>query len=141
MTEILLRKELHSLVPVDDDGRSVLHKLSLGDVVKANVRKPRNLQHHRLFFALIGIVFENQERYETRDELLAAIKAATGHATILPMDNGNSIYVPKSISFAKMDQTEFDAFYNKVCDVVCTRIIPNLKQEDLKREVAEMVGA
>lgn len=141
MSEVFLRKNLHSLEAIDEEGAAALRKLSHGDTVKVKITKPRNIKHHRLFWALVGIVFENQERYPSREALVAALKAATGHAELLPMPNGNMVYIPKSISFAAMDQTQFDKFFNDVCDVVCTKIIPNLKVEALKQEVMQMVGA
>lgn len=141
MTEIFLRRGLAGFDPVDDAGREMHARLPFGEIVKSDMKRPRNQRHHRLFWALMELVFQNQERYATKNLLVAAIKTATGHADVIEIDDGRTILIPKSISFAKMDQTEFDAFYNRVCDVVCTRIIPNLKQEDLKREVAEMVGA
>ena len=92
------------------------------------------------FFALLKIVYENQELYTSEAALLAAIKIATGHCVPLTLVSGQKAFIPSSISFASMDQTEFEAFWEKVCTLVCAKIIPNLRREDLEAEIMSIVS-
>lgn len=140
MTDLFMRKTLTGLMPADDSSSEVLDKLRLGCVVQVKVSQPRNIQHHRLFFALVNKVFENQEIYPSRAALRAALTVAAGHAELVKLDK-SWIYVPKSIAFHKMDQTEFNDFFNRVCNVVCEKIIPNLDEAELRQEISQMVGA
>ncbi len=55
--------------------------------------------------------------------------------------DGKVAYLPKSISFAKMDQTEFDQFFDRTVELVCKHFLPGVRDEDLRREVLEMVGS
>ena len=137
---VLMRKTLGSLRPVDDRGSEMLHKIANGDMVKCEITRPRNLAHHRLFFALLNLVFSNQDRYEAFDMFRAAFTIALGHCDVMALPGGKVGYVPKSISFAKMDQGEFSAFYNQAVDLVCAKWLPGVSSDDVRREVLEMVA-
>jgi len=137
---LVFRKTLSGLKPADESAEEALRKIAINSVVAIKLKRPRNLGHHRKFFALLKIVFENQELYKSEQALLAAIKIATGHCVPLVLADGTKAFVPSSISFASMDQAEFEAFWEKVVSLVCTKIIPNLRREDLEAEILTMVS-
>ena len=140
MAEVFMRKRLGSLVPTDEEGEELLRSLPQHQIVKCKLTRPRNVQHHRKFFALVNLVFENQERYANVDELLAALKIAVGHVNIIVMPNGNEYRIPKSIAFHKMDQTEFDRFYARVVDVVIKHFLPGVTRDELRQELLEFAA-
>lgn len=137
---LIFKKTLGALRPADDAAAQALQKIPMDKEVAIKIKRPRNIRHHRLFFALLKIVFENQEVYKSEAALLAAIKIATGHCTPIVLTDGTRAFIPSSISFAAMDQTQFDAFYERVCTLVCAKIIPNLSREDLQAEIMTMVS-
>jgi hypothetical protein len=139
--KILLRKGAASLLPADDAAVEALKRFKLHELIEVPLpSRPRNVRHHRKFFALLQLVFENQEAYPTVDALLFALKVALGHADLIAdMQTGELHPSPKSISFASMDQAEFDAFYNSAVDLFVTKIIPGMNRADLEREVMEFV--
>lgn len=143
-SEIFMRRHLNSLMPVDAYGLDALQKLPSGDkdrsLLKAVITVPRNAKHSRKFHALLGVVFPHQDTYPTRDSFLAAVKMALGYADSVKLDKGRTIIVPNSISFGKMDQAEFDEFYEKALDLIQTRILPNINREDVEREVNEVLA-
>ncbi len=137
--KILCRKTLSGhLCPIDDAGKEAVGRLPVDDLVQVEFRRPRNLGHHRKFFALINLIYMNQTRYKSPDDLLNAIKVYIGHSVPARLTNGTEVRIPKSISFSAMDQTEFDIFWNRVVTCVCEQIIPNLSREDLERELLEL---
>ena len=139
MPDILLRKHLRTLVPIDGPGQEMLAGISQNEIVKAKISRPRNVQHHRKFFALLNLVFENQEKYVSPNELLAAVKIAVGHVDVI--DVGGCPYrIPKSIAFHKMDQTEFDRFYASVVDVVLKHFLPGVTRDELRQELLEFAA-
>lgn len=140
MPDILLKHALGALRPVDAQGEEVLRGIKNGAIVKATIKRPRNVRHHRLYWGLVSILFDNQSRYSTPEELSDVIKVATGHCTVIQTGDGKEIRIPKSISFAKMDQDAFRQFFDRVVDLAVTRIIPGLSRDDLRREVLEMIG-
>ena len=117
----------------------MLKGIKQGETVSVEVRQPRNVYHHRKFFALLNLVFENQEKYETVEQLLTIFKIGTGHYETMVMKNGLA-YIPKSISFAKMDQGEFEEFWDKCIKLITTRILPGVTKESLEREILELIG-
>lgn len=138
--KIFLQKYQGALRPVDEMGEELLHKFADRTLVSCEIRQPRNLQHHRKFFALLNLVYENQERYPSVEQLLSAMKVALGHCDMLTLKDGKQVYIPKSIAFHKMDQLEFDKFWDRVVKLVCEKILPGMQREDLEREILELVS-
>lgn len=140
MAEAFFRKRLGVLIPADDDAIELLRGLKTGDDYRVTITRPRNYRHHCLFFALLGKVFENQEIYESREALLYALKIAVGHVEWVTLPNSNPYPMPKSISFASMDQTAFDGFYDKCVEKIVEHFLPGVDEKALRDEVLEMVA-
>ena len=138
MTAIMLRKRLSGVLePIDEAGRDAIMRIKAGDVVRAEVSRPRNLQHHKKWWALVSLIYQNQSRYKSPEALNDAIKVYVGHCEVVALQNGKVMHVPKSIAFHAMDQFEFEEFYDRAIDMICQEIIPRLNKEDLKRELLE----
>ena len=102
------------LAPVDDDGLNALAKIPQGELVTVELTRPRNPRWHNMYWHLVGLLLDNSDgQYgPTKEAVSDFLKIAVGHVA----DNGE----PLSISFKSMEQTEFEAFYASVCDVVAT---------------------
>lgn len=140
MASVLLAKYLNALKAVDPEGDAVLAGIAMGDVVRCKITKPRNIQQHRLFFALMHLVFENQDRYDQFPHFMVAVKVALGHCDTVILKTGETAFIPRSISFAKMDQTEFNDFFDRTLDLVVKHWLPTVTSEQLRQEVYEMTG-
>jgi hypothetical protein len=140
MARFLMRKALGCLRPEDAAGEEAMRAYAIDDVMMVEIRKPRNLAHHRLYWGLMAKVWENTD-YPSVEALSGAIKVAAGIRTEFTLPNGTVGWIPGSISFAKMDQTEFSEFYNKVCDLIAAHFLPGVTSEELKHEVELMIGA
>lgn len=136
MTALILRRDLGCLRPVDEAGEAALRKIKHGDLVTCEIKRPRNLQHHRLFYALMNLIHANQEHYATVEDIVTVFKFRCGHTKKIQTATG-IVETPLSISFAAMDQDQFAAFYERAIDFVLTEIIPGLKRADLERELME----
>ena len=135
----IFRKELGCLRPVGPEADELLRRWKLGDLVTVDVKRPRNIAHHAKFFAMLNLIWLNQEHYKSVEEVLTAFKFAIGHTQKINTRRG-MIEVPKSISFARMDQTAFDEFYSKAVDFVCAEVVPGLAKEDLQKELLEFAA-
>lgn len=135
-------KNLGALRPVDQTGEDALRKLGHGQIVTVEVRRPRNIKFHRLYWALVTIVWEqlDEARYPTSEDLHAAIKIAAGLRTRIVLPDGTVGFIPGSIAFHKMDQAAFEQFYDRVCDLISRHFLPGVKSEELKAEVELMIG-
>ena len=143
MTDVLLIRTPFGFKPADDLAADALKRFKQKEVVKCKLTKPRNVGFHRRFFALMNVAFENQDKYLDLDTFLTVIKYMTGHCDWLDETNPHGkaikIPIPKSISFAKMDETEFREFYGKAFNVIVTRILGGVDEKELERAVIERV--
>ena len=57
--DILCRVTTAGLVPMYDSDYDEKHRLREGETVLCTIRKPRNYEFHKKFFALVRIVFNN----------------------------------------------------------------------------------
>jgi hypothetical protein len=131
---------LFGLASTDDASEAALKSVRLGECVELRMKRPRNLQMHRLFWKLMETVANNQEHYRSAEEVCTAFKFAVNHCDTLRTKRGD-VLVPRSISFAKCDQIQFREFFDKAVKFCVEEVIPGLNSEALEREVMELVGA
>lgn len=142
MTAILMTRTLSGLAPDDESATAVLRRIKPGDVVRVEVRRPRNLSAHRRFFALVNLVYTNSEKFPSPDVARRVLTCRAGHALPYIIEStGEVLLIPESISFANMDQDEFDAFWQRVVKVVCEEILPGVTEADIEAEILSCVGA
>lgn len=79
MKGVFCRTEKGSLVGTEPDSWTMLARMKLGDLVTCEIKKVRSPEQHRMFFALLKTIFENQERYASMESLLDAVKIYSGH--------------------------------------------------------------
>ena len=128
--KIFVRKQLGALKPVDHVGVDALYKLKEGVIYACQITKPRSSKFHRMFFAMIGLCYENQDIYNSMDNFREEITKAAGHFTSYTNHKGNTVYKAESISFSKMGQDDFEKVYESVF-MTCVHIF---KWEDVESE-------
>lgn len=139
--KLIFRKSLGSLVPEDQEAQDVMGKIKHGNLVHVEIKRTRNLKHHKKYWALINLVFENQERYASPKQIHNALKEAAGLYEVQQKLNGQPMPVLSSTSFEDMDQTAFAKYYNQCCDILAKTFLPGVTKDDLRREVEEIIGA
>jgi hypothetical protein len=160
MVRWLGAKKLGAIRPVDDIGREALQHYPDDAVFWVDTKRPRNLRHHRLYWKLIEVVHENLEAelFPTKEELHEAVKIMTGLRRRIwlppgsPLDwhedgrikarvgpDGLFVYRPLSISFERMGQDEFSAYYERVADLLARWFLPGVTSAELRREVEAMI--
>lgn len=123
------------LKPYTDEDSLDLRKLGIGDILIAKSLDRRNAQHHRKFFALISIVFDNlPEQYDryfpTKDDLRYELIKRAGFFSEYTDLKGNKQYRSESISFENMGQKRFEEVYDRVLTVI-------VKWFDFDRDILE----
>lgn len=106
----IFRKTLDGFVPASDDAVDFFAKTKLGQLVALTAKRPRNLQFHRLFFAILRLISENSSPHISEEAALYFAKLATGAGEFATDSRGEQHFIPGSISFASMDQEAFDNF-------------------------------
>ena len=137
--EVLLVREKSKLAAADPISAEIIANIKLRETVTASIRRPRNPKHHRKLWALLSVVFENQTAFATVEDLLNAIKLATGLFDTGKTVDGVPYVVPQSISFASMDQNRFEQWYEKALDVIMTKIVPLIDRRDLESRINEIL--
>jgi hypothetical protein len=118
------------LIPLDPHDLEALRQVCAdGEILTTDVKKARNIKHHRMFFALLQLVILNQDTYRNLDDLLVDLKLRIGHYKEHVTAKGELVYVPKSISFDKMDQIEFGEFFKKAI-VALAEMFPGIGDID-----------
>lgn len=135
----VFKKDLRSLRPMDQQAEDILRKLKPDDMVTVEVRKPRCLGHHRLYWTLMQMVADNMDGHYSAEVVSDVVKVRAGHVTPVRTARGE-VFIPKSISFAAMDQHAFNEFFDRALAVVTTDILPGVDSETLRQEVMSMIG-
>lgn len=140
--DILCKVTPYGLVPLYDSDSDLKKRLRVGSVVKCKVSNPRNYEHHKKFFALLRLTFDNlssnlAEYWNIRNEedMLRRFKRDLGYFTSSLNERGEKEIEYQSISFAAMEQHEFERFYNQCIDLVLYKYIKGIDKEDLITEI------
>ncbi len=126
------------LRPAYDDDKEKLKKLKPNQVVEIDLKVKRNYKHLQKFMVLINLVFENQEVYSNKEDLRHDLLVECGYyVEVINAFSGEVRRVARSISFAKMEQHDFDKLYNDVLMKICD--LMNWNNTDLEQEVAQFI--
>lgn len=140
MKAVLLRTEsgLRGATPADHEAwnrfRRRLETMKPGRWLRFEWSSPRNGRHHRKLMALLQLVSENSETYDTVEKALVAVKLVTGHFDLMAdPKTGEIVQIPRSISYDAMGQEDFDVWYSAAVDGVLQHILPTMDQATADR--------
>lgn len=146
---VMLRVEKGRFVPADLASARMLRDrgYAIGDVVSAEIRKPRNPKFHRLVHQLGTALIENTDDFANYTDSHAVLKrlqieANVGCDVMLINAPGYGMLehrTPQSLSFENMEEAEFQAIYKGFCDYVIRRYWPGMTQDAIER-TASLVG-
>jgi len=142
MARILMQRHRLApyLVPASTEAEEEMKKLKPGQAVLVEVKRARSPQQLRLWWALMGVIFEHQETYPTREAVSDAFKCWLGHCDELRLKDGRTAVKPKSIAFGNLPQAEWEQLFDAAIKLVCDRVIPGTTDADLRRHLEDMVG-
>lgn len=135
------RKTVQGWQPISAAARDFHAKTKLGQTVEMVGRRPRNPQHHRKLFALLGVLVDNTDEFANTDEALIGVKAVLGrgHWKKLHPRSRREVFIPESIAFESMSQDEFEPFYDAAVAAVQRWWLP--VGNDELREAVEAFAA
>lgn len=143
MPEIAMRKGAATaigqvgLFPVNQMASEDLAAISKDEVL-VTVRSPRNIKQHRKGWALAQKLAESCDWLHDREDAMDYLKIKARHVRYIKEPSGNVQIIPRSIAFASLSQSAFNRVFNRMVYVVCSEIIPGLKESDLRREIERM---
>lgn len=129
------------LIPMYDSDIDEKHRLRIGDNVLCTIKRPRNYEFHKKYFALLRLTVANlphliqqQMQIFTEEDLLDCLKIDLGLFTTR-WHGGRQIVKTGSISFAKMDNTEFEKFFSRSVDAILRIYLRGTDRQTLIEEV------
>lgn len=122
------------LIAADEESEAAIRGITNGEAFPITIARQRNLKHLRKYWSLIRMVAQEQEKYPNERVLHIQVKIAAGWYEQHVAEDGTPIYVPKSIAFDAMDQTEFEQYYAEAVEAIC-RLLPQWDAEHLLEAV------
>ena len=117
--KVTLVKQLNNSFKVAfDSDYEKIKKIKSGDEVECEIKKPRNYKFHKKLFALLNLVYQNQEHYSNIEHLRTDLTIAAGFYDKRVSVHGEEVVEAKSISFASMDEHEFNELYSAIVDQI-----------------------
>ena len=80
-------------------------------------------------------MYQNQDKYLSQEALRFAVSIQAGYVDQILLSGNQFALRPKSISWAKMDQNEFNDYYNAALRAI-PELLPQFAGIDLDRELA-----
>lgn len=135
---ILLQRRGMFLVAADRMTETFIQSLPQGKNLRArDITQPRSRPRMRLYWALVHLVSDNLTDVPVK-ALHQWIKLKLGIVDAVPLKSGKIDYVPSSIAFDSMDETEFAPYLDRTIDLIVTELIPGLGRDDLLKMAEEM---
>ena len=139
------------LVPADQKSADFVKKLIKNDVITSNFVKPRNYLFHKKWFALVQFAYEHWKPSNLQnskwkdvtpeknfDRFREDITILCGYFISTYRIDGSVRIEAKSISFAKMDEEQFQKLFDATKLVVLKHILKNYTPKDLNLVVLNL---
>ena len=155
MEAFCIKTQNSALVPATDHDREILKVLKMGQPVKITIRRVRNYDFHKKYFALLNYAFEIWEPPEhgagsawkekmviekNFDRFRKDIIIRAGFYEATYRLNGDVRFEAKSISFHNMSEEEFADLYALTLDVIIKHVLTGYTEETLKEVLAHIEG-
>ena len=136
-------------IPASEQDHEAISHIGVGKEVRADIVQERNGKFHRKFFAMLNVGFDAWEPPEKEYRGLPAQKnferfrkdcvIAAGYYDVVANLKGEVRAEPKSISFARMEEPDFEKVYSAVANVLLQRVLTKYTRADLDRVVEEII--
>ena len=135
----LVKKWNNSLIPSLEQDLEYIEKIPNNSLISADIKMARNLKFLRKFFAMLEVMFQYQHRYKNKQHFRTDMMIRCGFYTDFITKEGEIIYIPESISFAKMDELKFALVYNSFIDIFISDYVPQITKAEIEAKVIEHI--
>jgi hypothetical protein len=103
------------------------------------ITSEKNLEALRFLWGLVHKTADNCDLFLDKDDAMEKLKLRVGFSRpIYDPKTRQMVNQPKSLK--RITDEQLHLLTERMLDVICTEIIPGMKQNDLRREVEEMAG-
>ena len=155
MTDIFVTKVKtphgFALMPAHNSDLDLMRPLPGDRPLRCKITQPRNVDHHRKYFALLNYAFECWEPslesdpgrpeltiHKSFDRFRKDIIILAGFYEASYRLNGDVRFEAKSIAFGNMPQEEFEELYSKTIDVIIDKVMTGYTGDEL-REIVDQI--
>lgn len=131
----------NGLVHKYDSDREEFRSLKRNTDVLVEVGQKRNYEFHKKFFALLKLTYDNFPEWledslnvHSVEDLRTRLKVDLGLYEVSHYGN-QSVIIPKSIAFDKMDETEFEKFYRSSVNHILKNYLKGVNNEQIEEEI------
>ena len=145
---LMMRVNKGGFIPADVYTQDLLRdrRYAIGDIVSADIRKPRNPKFNRLVHRIGALVVANIEAFAGLDSHTAIKRLqiegriACSEVGILVAGYGMVIqFIPRSMSFETMGEEEFNAAARGICRTIAERYWQTLTPEQIEEMAQSFV--
>lgn len=125
------------LRPANQADADAVNDMRNGAMVVGEFRQPRNPKFHRKFFALLNfgydywdppvVEYNGIKSEKSLERFRNEVTVLAGWYTVTTDLKGNVRLEPRSISFAKMDDIEFNNLYKAVFNVIWSYVLSRVQ--------------
>lgn len=149
-TELLLmRGPGRILLPTDEHAEEYIGKLKAGQWVRAEVKKVRNYKFLQKYMVMMRFAFDHWEPREQTylgqvvakdfDQFRRDVTILAGFYEAAYRVDGTVVMTAKSISFANMEEGEFDRVYNESLNVILAKVLRSYSRAQLDEVVDRLL--
>ena len=152
MPKLSMIRKGNALVPSTKAAERTLDGIKPGAVLGVDAAERRNGKFHRLYWAMCQLIADALNagpsgREWDQEAVSDALKIGTGHAKVVALTPAMQRHygvpaalVPASVSFAKMDETQFGRFVEGAVAYVIAEFGPWVQDHPDWRQVREIVA-
>ena len=140
--------EVSAFVPAGHADASTIRErgITIGNTLRADITRPRNVQFHRLAHAIGGLVAQNIEAFEGmgQHQALKQLQFESGVECDVTRTEVPGVGVleskrPRSLAFDAMEQSAFYEFVAGVCGYIARTYWPMCTPEQVEQMAEAMV--
>jgi hypothetical protein len=101
-------------------------------------RKEQYSKFHRKFFAMIKVIFDNQDQYTNPKMFYKVLIMLAGYCEIVQIE-GKTLFIADSVSYEKCSQSRLEEIYDKVLDVALEKFCVGSTPKEIDKKVLEVL--
>jgi hypothetical protein len=109
---LILRRTERGLEPKSKLAAELLAEYALHSDVEITIKKRRSLPQLALYWLMLRRVVDATGSWPSAQHLHEALKLDMGYVTLIRTMDGTNLMVPDSVALARMDATQFKAFFD-----------------------------
>jgi len=134
--QIYVKNTAIGLIPLYNFDFEEKSHLKIDEIYRVEIKKARNYQFHKKYFALIKCAWEFLREdqinfFKNEIELFRkTVEMAAGYCDIVySVKRKEWVEIPLSISFSKLDEFQFRELYERVKDVIFIVFLKHITEE------------